>query len=33
MEKYEKVETDMNTIDSAFMKSKLFPGMEFVSTY
>jgi hypothetical protein len=24
MEKYEKVEFDMNTIDSAFMKSKLF---------
>ncbi|WP_278034141.1 DUF5686 and carboxypeptidase-like regulatory domain-containing protein [Flavobacterium nitratireducens] len=30
MEKYEKVEFDMNTIDSAFMKSKLFKGMEFV---
>jgi hypothetical protein len=30
MEKYEKVEFDMNTIDSAFMKSKLFQGMEFV---
>jgi hypothetical protein len=29
-EKYEKVEFDMNTIDSAFMKSKLFKGMEFV---
>ncbi|MFT5713845.1 MAG: hypothetical protein ACI9WT_000385 [Flavobacterium sp.] len=30
MEKYEKVEFDMNTIDSAFMKSKLFKGMEFI---
>ncbi|MFA9186665.1 DUF5686 family protein [Flavobacterium sp. FBOR7N2.3] len=30
MEKYEKVEFDMNTIDSAFMKSKVFKGMEFV---
>jgi hypothetical protein len=30
MEKYEKVEFDMNTIDSAFMKSKLFRGMEFI---
>lgn len=30
MEKYEKVEFDMNTIDSAFMKKKLFKGMEFV---
>jgi hypothetical protein len=29
-EKYEKVEFDMNTIDSAFMKSKVFKGMEFV---
>lgn len=29
-EKYEKVEFDMNTIDSAFMKSKIFKGMEFV---
>ena len=29
-EKYEKVEFDMNTIDSAFMKSKIFNGMEFV---
>ena len=28
--KYEKVEFDMNTIDSAMMKSKLFKGMEFV---
>jgi hypothetical protein len=30
MEKYEKVEFDLNTIDSAFKKSKLFKGMEFV---
>jgi hypothetical protein len=30
MEKYEKVEFDMNTIDSAFMKNKVFKGMEFV---
>lgn len=30
MEKYEKIEFDMNTIDSAFMKSNLFKGMEFV---
>ena len=30
MDKYEKVEFDMNTIDSAFMKSKIFKGMEFV---
>lgn len=30
MEKYEKVEFDMNSIDSAFMKSKLFKGMEFI---
>ncbi len=29
-EKYEKVEFDLNTIDSAFMKSKIFKGMEFV---
>lgn len=29
-EKYEKVEFDMNTIDSDFMKSKIFRGMEFV---
>uniref|UniRef100_UPI004048EF65 DUF5686 family protein n=1 Tax=Flavobacterium sp. TaxID=239 RepID=UPI004048EF65 len=28
--KYEKVEFDMNTIDSAFMASKLFKGMEFI---
>ncbi len=30
MEKYEKIEFDMNTIDSAFMKKKLFKGMEFI---
>nr|WP_314865316.1 DUF5686 family protein [uncultured Flavobacterium sp.] len=30
MEKYEKVEFDMNTIDSAFMKNKVFKGIEFV---
>jgi hypothetical protein len=30
MDKYEKVEFDMNTIDSAFMKSKIFKGMEFI---
>ena len=30
MDKYEKIEFDMNTIDSAFMKSKIFKGMEFV---
>lgn len=30
MEKYEKVEFDMNTIDSAFVKNKVFKGMEFV---
>ncbi len=30
MEKYEKVEFDMNTIDTAFMKKKLFKGMEFI---
>lgn len=29
-EKYEKVEFDLNTIDSAFMKRKIFKGMEFV---
>src|SRR5690606_13743668 len=29
-DKYEKVEFDINTIDSALMKSKLFRGMEFV---
>jgi len=30
LEKYEKVEFDMNSIDSAFMKNKLFKGMEFI---
>ena len=29
-DKYEKVEFDLNTIDSALVKSKLFKGMEFV---
>jgi hypothetical protein len=29
-EKYEKVEFDLNTIDSALMNSKVFKGMEFV---
>ena len=29
-EKYEKVEFDLNSIDSAFKKSKIFKGMEFV---
>lgn len=29
-DKYEKVEFDLNTVDSALMKSKLFKGMEFV---
>lgn len=29
-DKYEKVEFDMNSIDSAFMKGKLFKGMEFI---
>jgi len=29
-DKYEKVEFDLNTIDSATIKSKLFKGMEFV---
>lgn len=29
-DKYEKVEFDMNTIDSAFMKRKIFKGMEFI---
>ncbi len=28
--KYEKVEFDMNSIDSTFMKNKLFKGMEFI---
>lgn len=30
LEKYEKIEFDMNSIDSAFMKNKLFKGMEFI---
>ena len=30
MEKYEKVEFDMNSIDSAFKKRKIFKGMEFI---
>lgn len=30
MEKYEKVEFDLNTIDSAYMKRKIFKGMEFI---
>lgn len=29
-DKYEKIEFDLNTIDSALIKSKLFKGMEFV---
>ncbi|MBT8184020.1 MAG: carboxypeptidase-like regulatory domain-containing protein, partial [Eudoraea sp.] len=29
-DKYEKIEFDLNTIDSAMMKSKMFKGMEFV---
>ncbi len=29
-DKYEKIEFDMNSIDSAFMKSKIFKGVEFV---
>lgn len=29
-DKYEKVEFDLNTIDSAFMNSKVFKGMEFI---
>ncbi|MGB5553346.1 MAG: carboxypeptidase-like regulatory domain-containing protein, partial [Flavobacteriaceae bacterium] len=28
--KYEKIEFDLNTIDSALMKSKIFKGLEFV---
>lgn len=31
--KYEKVEFDLNTIDSAYMKSPLFKGMEFIFQY
>lgn len=30
MEKYEKVEFDLNSIDSAYMKKKIFKGMEFI---
>jgi hypothetical protein len=30
MDKYEKVEFDMNSIDSAFMKNRLFKGMDFI---
>lgn len=30
MEKYEKIEFDANSIDSAYMKSKIFKGMEFI---
>lgn len=29
-DKYEKLEFDINTIDSAFMKNKVFKGMEFI---
>ena len=29
-EKYEKLEFDMNNVDSAFMEKKLFKGMEFI---
>lgn len=29
-DKYEKIEFDLNTVDSALMKSKVFKGMEFV---
>ncbi|MGV6846729.1 MAG: DUF5686 family protein [Lutibacter sp.] len=29
-DKYEKLEFDMNNIDSAFMKNRLFKGMEFI---
>ncbi len=32
-EKYEKLEFDMNTIDSAMINSKLFDGMEFIFDY
>lgn len=32
-EKYEKLEFDINTIDSALMQSKLFKGMEFIFEY
>ena len=30
MAKYEKIEFDMNSIDSTFMKNRLFKGMEFI---
>lgn len=30
MEKYEKIEFDLNTIDSAYMKNNFFKGMEFI---
>ena len=30
MDKYEKVEFDMNTLDSSFTKNRLFRGMEFI---
>ncbi len=30
VDKYEKVEFDLNTIDSAFIKRKIFNGMEFI---
>ncbi|MEG0916566.1 MAG: DUF5686 family protein, partial [Myroides sp.] len=29
-QKYEKIEFDLNSIDSAYMKSKMFKGMEFI---
>ena len=29
-QKYEKIEFDMNSIDSTFMKNKIFKGMEFI---
>ncbi|NNK88035.1 MAG: carboxypeptidase-like regulatory domain-containing protein [Flavobacteriaceae bacterium] len=32
-DKYEKVEFDINTVDSALIRSKLFRGMEFVFEY
>ncbi|HZH70488.1 MAG TPA: DUF5686 family protein, partial [Flavobacteriaceae bacterium] len=32
-DKYEKLEFDINTIDSALMQSKVFKGMEFVFNY
>src|SRR6476620_5098306 len=30
MKKYEKVEFDINSIDSAFMKNRVFKGLEFI---